>query len=358
MLGKFKQITVIVLVLLLGLQAAMLIQAQDEDEDEMMSVCEDIVIPVEIPEAEVADLLQIEDAEAAEGLVIGVSNLGLSFPFTAAMSRGIQEAADELGVEIVEFDGQADTVKQTNDIQDLITQEVDGIILIPLDSAIAVGWVDEINEAEIPVVATGVQVSDGDRELTDVYPGLVALITQDEIQAGCISGQAVVELLPDGGEIAILEGAAGFNEVIWRNEGFMEILEAAGNFEIVAQQPGNWIAEDGEAACQNMLQANPEIDLIYAHNDDMGVGCQRAVESAGSEALVFTISGGTVPGLNLVEDGDMAGTICYRPATMGAIALITMVKQLTGAEEYDAAFISYTTPLITADNLDICPSEW
>lgn len=291
-------------------------------------------------------------------LTIGVANLGESQPFPASIGDGIEAAAEELGVEIVAFDGQGDAGKQSNDVQDLIAQDVDGVLLLPVDSGVAVGLVDQLVDAGIPTVAVSSQVGDPtERDLDDVYEQLVALVTQDEIAAGAEVGNAVVELLPDGGEIAIVEGQAGFAEVTQRAVGFEEVLEEHGGVEIVARQPGDWQPEVAESTCQNILSANSDIDLIYAQADDMATGCTQAVQSAGADTMVVGI-GGMELAIDALREGTMEATVCYKPIDMGELALETMVDHLTGEETHDAAFITYDTPPVFPDNVDDCDPQW
>ena len=305
------------------------------------------------------DTTAATDDAGGETLTIGVSNLGLSFPFTAAISDGIEQRADELGIDVVVLDAQGDTDKQTNDVQDLITQDVDGILLLPLDGGIAEGQVDSAVDAGIPIVAVAAQVGDPEeRDLKDVYPGLVALVTQEELEAGAAAGDIAVELLPDGGEVAIIEGAAGFAEVVLRATLFEETLaEAPADFEIVARQPGDWVPETAEAACQNILASNPDVVLFYAQSDDMSVGCASAIASAGSDAITIGI-GGSGLGIDAIGDGSVAGTVCYKPVDMGALATQTIFDQLTGAVSFDGEFISYVTPPITVANVADCDPQW
>lgn len=303
--------------------------------------------------ADDADTDATDDAE----IVVGVAALGLQFPFSAAMSRGFHEMGEELGIQVIELDAEADTERQAANVQDLITQDVDGIILVPVNGEAAQPVVDDIVAAGIPVVAAATAVGEPGLDVRDVYSGLDALVIQDEPETGRIAAEAVVELLPDGGQIAIVEGAAGFNEVVWRSEGFEEVLDEAGGFEIVARQPGDWDPAQGEAACQNMLQANPDIDLFYAQEDLMGQGCKRAIDSAGSDALVVSNSGGTESGLEAVEDGSIAASLCFRPETMARTAMELMVERIE-AGELDSNFYTYETPLLTAENVEECPSEW
>ena len=298
-------------------------------------------------------------AAAGEDLTVGVSNLGLSFPFPSAIGEGIQRRADELGVTIVQLDAQGEAEKQANDVQDLLGQQPDGVLLLPVDSGVATGLVDQLAEADIPTVAVASQVGDPkERELEDVYPGLVALATQDELAAGAAAGELALQALPEGGSMAVVEGAAGFAEVELRFAEFMTAADEAGvTFDVVARQPGDWTAEASQAACQNMLAGDPDIALFYAQSDDMAVGCAEAVEAADSSAKVIGI-GGAQLGIDAVESGKVYGTVCYKPEDLGELAMQTLYDHLTGESEETEQFVTYDTPPITGDNVDDCQPQW
>ncbi len=290
---------------------------------------------------------------------IGVSNLGLSFPFTAAISEGIKSAAEAKGVEIIELDAQGKADKQASDIQDLIGRQPDGVLLLPIDSGVATGLVDQLEAAGIPTVAVASQVGDPKtRDLEDVYPSLLALVTQREVAAGATAGELALAALPEGGQVAIVEGAAGFAENTTRVQDFTKAAEDAGvQFDIVAHQPGDWVPDQAQSACQNMLASNPDIKLFYALSDDMAVGCAKAVEGAGKDAAVIGI-GGSKLGIDSIRSGEITGTVCYKPEDLGKLAFETLYSYLTTGTEPDPNFVSYDTPGITQDNVDDCDPQW
>ncbi|TQS25774.1 sugar ABC transporter substrate-binding protein [Microbispora sp. KK1-11] len=290
---------------------------------------------------------------------IGVSNLGLSFPFPSAIGKGIKDEAAKLGVKITELDAQGKADKQSNDVQDLIAQQPDGVLLLPVDSGVAQGLADKLKASNIPTVAVASQVGDPKtRQLKDVYPGLVALVTQDEPAAGGKAGEIAAQILPEGGKMAVVEGAAGFAEVVLRYQDFPKAAEAKGaKFEVVARQPGDWVQDKAQSACQNMLASNPDVKLFYAESDDMAVGCAKAVKSANSTAKIVGI-GGSKLGVDAVTSGDIAGTVCFKPEDLGKLALDTLYKHLTGEQKQDAAFVTYDTPAITKDNVADCTPQW
>jgi ribose transport system substrate-binding protein len=252
--------------------------------------------------------------------------------------------------------------KQANDIDDLIGQNVKGIAVMPLDSVIAQSWVERASRAGIPMAAVGSQVGDPKtRDLKDVYPKLTALITQDEIAAGREAGQLSVKLLPRGrvAKIAVIEGAPGFAEVLQRLQGFEQALkEARVNYRIVASQPGDWVAEKADAACQNILAAHPDVDLFFNEADDMAVGCARAVRAAGSSAKLIGIGGSKLAILS-IKAGRVDGTVCYKPESLGALAFNALHAQVSPANRpAQAQFITYRTPGVTKADIGQCTGQW
>ncbi len=300
-------------------------------------------------------------AATAAPLRFGFSSAGLSYPFAAAIARGFRQAAARAGVQAIVLDAQNRVQKQANDLQDLIAERVNGIVLMPLDAVIAESWVNRIARAGIPIVAVGSQVGNPHRRpLREVYPKLVALVTQDETAAGREAGRLAAQLLPRDhiARIAIIQGAPGFPEVLQRERGFEQGLrETHVRYRIVAQQPGNWRTEDADVACQNILEAHPHVDLFFSEADDMAVGCARAVRSAGSHAKLIGIGGSRLAILSL-EAGRIDGTVCYRPLELGALAFEALYEDVTGKKPLHAAFITYRTPGITRANVRDCHPQW
>lgn len=289
------------------------------------------------------------------GARYGLSSVGLSYPFAAAIAKGFSEAAAQAGATAVILDAQGDVQKQANDIDDLVAQGVKGIAIMPLDSIVAQGWVKRVGRAGIPVAAVAALVGDPKtRAIDDVYPGLAALASQDEVAAGKAAGMLAARLLPRDREakLAMIEGAAGFPEVEQRGRGFRLALDEAGiRYRMLAQQPGNWTPEGGEAACQNILAANPDLDLIYNQADDMVVGCARAVRAAGSKARLIGL-GGSKLAIASLKAGAVDGTVCFKPEALGALAF----RALAG--EPGPRFRTYPIPQVTRANVDACVGQW
>ncbi|MDF0488408.1 sugar ABC transporter substrate-binding protein [Sphingomonas sp. H39-1-10] len=285
----------------------------------------------------------------------GLSTVGLSFPFAAAIAKGFSDAAARAGATAIVLDAKGDVQKQANDIDDLIAQHVAGIAVMPLDSVVAQGWVARADKGGVPIAAVAALVGDPrGRRVDDVYPGLVALASQDEVAAGRAAGGLAARLLPAArpAQIAIIEGAAGFPEVEQRARGFREALDSAGmRYSVVATQPGNWTSEGGEAACQNILAAHPNIDLFYNEADDMVIGCARAVRAAGSHARLIGV-GGSKLAIASIKAGAVDGTVCFKPEALGALAFAAL------RGDRGPRFRTYPIPAVTRATVGECVGQW
>jgi ribose transport system substrate-binding protein len=298
----------------------------------------------------------------AQELTFGYIPASLEYPYNVATAQGFEEAAAAAGVKTIVLDPRGSLEKQGNAIDDLLTQNVDAIGFLPLDSVAAEGFVDRINEAGKPVVAIALQVGDSaTRDVDDPYPGLSALVATDNYQAGYVSGEMAAGLLPTDrvGKIAIVMGDPAYTIVKLDTEGFRAALDKAGaNYEIVGEQPTNWTPEQGEAVCQNFLTAMPDIDLIFSHADDMAIGCARAIEAAGSKAILIATGGGSQLGYNAILSGEMYGSVCTRPKLLGALMFQAMFEAVTIPETPKGRFVSYDMPQITKETIDACPEQW
>ncbi|NMN04903.1 MULTISPECIES: sugar ABC transporter substrate-binding protein [unclassified Novosphingobium] len=287
-----------------------------------------------------------------------LSTVGMSFPFAAAIAKGFRQAAQKAGARAIVLDGKANIQKQANDIDDLIAQRPQGLAIMPLDSIVAQGWVGRAQAARVPVVAVAALVGDPRRRaVTDVYPGLAALVSQDEVATGRAAGDLAADILPAGqtARIAIVEGAAGFPEVEQRTRGFLAGLAARRiPYAIVATQPGNWTPEGGEAVCQNMLAANPRIDLFFNQADDMVIGCARAVRAAGSKARLIGI-GGSRLAIASLKAGAINGTVCFQPEALGALAFAAMQRPPAPGTP---RFRTYPIHAVTRATASDCTGQW
>jgi ribose transport system substrate-binding protein len=295
---------------------------------------------------------------AAANKVVGYSNQAATFPFPGAIQNGIQDTAKQLGYTVVATDANQKSDKQVTDVNDLISQKPAAIILTPVDGTQAMGIVDNIAAAKIPVFVAHGNIGPAGHDINQVYKGVALQITEDDILAGKNAAKIAIAAFPTGAKYAIVEGQAGYVEVTLRAQGFEDGLKASGQtWTKVASQPGDWVPDKGKVACQNMLQANPDIQLFYAESDDMGTGCYEAIQAAGSKAQVIGI-GGAKLGIDAINAGKLLGTVCYKPYTEGQLIMKAVDDYLTGAKTYSGTMLAYDIPGVTKANISDCTPQW
>lgn len=301
-------------------------------------------------------------AATAQELVFGYVPASLEYPYNVNTQMGFEEAAKAAGVKTVVIDPRGSVEKQGNAIDDLLAQGVNAIGFLPLDSVVAEGFVDKIDEAGLPVVAIASQVGDPNtRAVDDPYPKLSAFVATDNYKAGYAAGKLAAKFLPEGraAKIAVVEGDPAYAVVKLGNDGFNAALKDVGaQYEIVANQPTNWTPDEGEAVCQNFLTANPDLDLIFSQADDMAIGCARAIEAAGSEVKLVATGGGSKLGYDAIAAGELDGSICTRPRLLGALMFKALHEAVSDPATPKARYVTYDMPEITKETLDACPEQW
>lgn len=307
-------------------------------------------------------LTMMSGAASAKDITLGFVAASMQHPYNYAMAKSFQETAKELGAKAVVLDPKGSVEKQGNSIDDLITQKVDGIAIIPLDSIVAKTWVDHAAENNIAFVAAAAQVGDPDKvPMKQVYAKLSALVTTDDVAAAEIAGELAATYLPKNrtAKIGIVEGSAGYAVVRQRNQGFKQGLDKAGvKYQILASQPTDWTPQKGESVCQNILTTHPDLDLIFSQADDMAIGCAKAIRAANSKAKLVATGGGSKQGNDAIKNGEMDGSVCTSPVTIGRLAAKALFEAATNKGTPKARFITYKTPVVTKATLAECPTGW
>ena len=152
----------------------------------------------------------------------------------------------------------------------------------------------------------------------------------DNKEAGRLDAEQLLKDLDGKGKVAILEGIAGSSSAIEREEGFVDALKGS-EVEVVTSLTANYSREEGATVTEDILQSNPELDAIYAHNDEMALGAVRAVAAAGrsAEIKIYGIDA-TDDALVAVENGEMAATVQQQPDLQIETALENAIKYLGG----------------------------
>lgn len=261
-----------------------------------------------------------EGGEASGDYTIGFSVSTLNNPFFVTLNEGAEEKAAELGATLTVVDAQDNASKQASDIEDLIQQEVDLIMINPVDSEAIAAAVESANSANIPVITVDRSAAGGE---------VVSHIASDNTAGGEMAAEHLVSIVGEGAAVAELEGVPGSSAARERGEGFTNI--AADSLDVVAKQTANFNRAEGLSVMENILQSNPDITGVFAHNDEMALGALEAIEASGKDIAVVGFDA-TDDAVKAVEDGRLDGTIAQKPEMIGEMAVEAAVQSLEGEE--------------------------
>ena len=279
---------------------------------------------------------------AAKQITIGMSMNTLNNPFFVTVVEGAKAKAKELGVKLIVTDAQNTPGTEISNIENLIMQKVDILILDPSDSNAIVPSVQAANKAKIPVVTID-RKSNGGKVITH--------IGFDAIKSGRIAGQFIADTLKGKGNVVELVGIMGTSVAQDRSKGFNEIMAKYPGIKIVAKQTANFDRGQAMSVMEDILQAQPKIDAIYAANDEMAMGALAALEAAGRLKGITLIGCDAIdPALAAIRSGKMAATIAEPPFFLGKAAVETAVGVLKG--KTFAKEVILENQLVTPKNID------
>ena len=273
------------------------------------------------------------------GARIGLSVSTLNNPFFVTLQDGAQGAADEAGAELIISDAQNDTAQQQDDIQNFVTQQVNAILVNPVDSDAVVPAIEAANQANIPVIALDRGASGGE---------IASTIASDNVQGGNLAGEELIRLVGSG-SVAQLEGIPGAEPARDRGQGFQEAIDAQSSVEVVASQTANFDRAEGLNVTENILQANPGIVGIFAQNDEMALGAVRALgNGAGTDVKIVGFDA-IEDALNAIQDGKMNATVAQQPDRIGSLGVENAIKVIDG--ESVPENIPVEVKLVTKENV-------
>lgn len=254
---------------------------------------------------------------------IGFAISTLANPFFITMKEAAEEHAESIGVDIEILDAHDQAEAQASQIDDFIVQDVDLIIINPVDSDAIGTSVKACNNAGIPVITVTRASKLGE---------VVQHLDIDNKDAGKLNAEQLAKDLGGKGKVAILEGVPGSTSAVDRQAGFVDTLKTiAPDIEVVSSLTANYSREEAATVTDDILQANQELDAIYAHNDEMALGAVRAVESAGriGEIKIYGIDA-IDDAIKAVNDEKIMATVQQQADIQIKTALDNAVKYLDG----------------------------
>ncbi|WSQ09349.1 substrate-binding domain-containing protein [Streptomyces sp. NBC_01231] len=279
-------------------------------------------------------------SSVAKSQKIGLSLSTLNNPFFVQIRSGAQAEAKKLGVDLTVTDAQNDASQQANQLQNFTSEGLGTIIVNPVDSDAVTPAAKAVNTSDIPLVAVDRSVNNADT---------AALVASDNVTGGKLAAKTLAEKLGGKGTIVILQGQAGTSASRERGSGFADGLKAYPGIKVVAKQPADWDRTKGLDVMTNLLQANPDIDGVFAENDEMGLGAIKALGAKAGKSVQVIGFDGTADGLTAVKAGTLFASVAQQPTELGRIAVRNAVDVAEGGKV--AKSVMVPVKVVTKENV-------
>ena len=277
---------------------------------------------------------------SAQTYVLGMKGPGAGNPFWAQVEAGAIAAGEEHGVEVIVVapPQESDVQAQITQLADLIAQGVDGIALAPTDPNALAPVVDAAMAQDIPVVFVDTRgTNEG-----------VTFIGTDNAAGAALAAQYMCDNLEEGAKVAILQGLISQSTGQARAEGSNSGLSGCG-LDIVAEQPANWDRAMGLSVTETILTGNPDLQAIFASNDNMALGAVEALKQAAMLENVMVVGFVANPDdAASILAGEMTASIAQAPENMGKFGIEALISLSNGEELED--WIDTGTVLVDESN--------
>ena len=270
----------------------------------------------------------------------------MTSPFYASCIEGATPVADALGYELVIMapESEDDYATQTSMMEDLITQGVKGIAVCGINLDALIPAIKKANEAGVPVVMFNTIT---ELEGVDVY----AYSGYNQYNGGAKIADWVNEKMNGEAVVAIIEGLPS-DYTTQRMGGFVDkCKEAYPGITVVATQPGDWVREKGMNAAMDMIQAHPEISVIYGLSDEMALGAVQACKQLNREDIICVGLDGNPNAFESVKAGELTATLDCGPVAIGANAIKALAEAIDGVAR-DEKVIEAETTVVDASIVD------
>jgi ribose transport system substrate-binding protein len=294
-----------------------------------------------------------ENAESGDEVVIGFSGPAADHGWLGAINSGAQAAADSFDdVTLQIAEGTNDPIAQIAAVETFVNDGVDAIVLLPTDGA-------ALTEAAIAAMEAGIPVINVDREFSSPFAAR-ATVLGDNYGMGVSAGTYICEQVGDNPDAVIAE-IAGIDSLPLtqdRSQGFADALEDCG-LDVDARVAADFTVAGGESAASQLLSANPQIDALWNHDDDQGVGVLAAIAAAGRDEFFMMGGAGSRSAMEAIEADDtvLKATVIY-PSTQAAdgVALARLIAQQKTLGDIITPGIPnrivLDAPVVTKDNVD------
>ncbi|MBC9942973.1 sugar ABC transporter substrate-binding protein [Leucobacter sp. cx-328] len=275
---------------------------------------------------------------------IGLVALDLQDPDIAHMVDAMQTTAESENVKFQVADSKRDVSSELNQVEDLLTRQVDAVILQPLDGEASQNAAKRVIDAGVPLFILLTEFVEGSDIGYESYIGI------DDTLAGKMQAEYMNELMPDGGDIVFAAGAYGSSWTDRRKTGFADAIND--NFKIVAEFQAKGSRDEAKRNMEDVLQrfGAGKIDAVVANNDEMAIGAASAIKDAGRTGDIGAVVGvdGTPAAVAAIEAGEMSATVRQDSAGQGEEAVRVVHAFLEGEKVENRYTLPFT--LITKEN--------
>ncbi|CQR57428.1 ABC transporter substrate-binding protein [Paenibacillus riograndensis] len=291
----------------------------------------------------------------AKDITLGFSQVGAESGWRSANTKSIQDSAKEAGYTLKFSDAQQKQENQIKALRSFIQQKVDVISFSPVVES---GWDTVLKEAKaagIPVVLTDRAVDSKD---TSLY---VTFLGSDFVEEGRKAGKWLTEQYKDASEdvnIVELQGTTGSAPANDRMAGFAEVIKDNPHLKVIASQTGDFTRAKGKEVMQAFLKANKDIDVLYAHNDDMALGAIQAIEAAGlkpgQDIKIISVDA-VKDGMQAASEGKINFIVECNPL-LGP-QLMQVVKDVVDGKQVEARIVTEETTFTSEQAKEALPSR-
>ncbi|UWX98510.1 ABC transporter substrate-binding protein [Arthrobacter zhaoxinii] len=292
---------------------------------------------------------------AEDGITMGFAQVGAESGWRTANTKDVQDAAKAADVDLKFTDAQQKQENQIKAIRSYIQQQVDVIAFSPVVES---GWdtvLKEAKDADIPVILTDRAIDSSDTTLYTTFLG------SDFVKEGKTAGEWLVEesAATDGPvNIVELQGTTGAAPALDRKEGFEAAIAADPDLKIVESQTGDFTRSGGKQVMEAFLKNNPDIDVVYAHNDDMGLGAIEAIEAAGmvpgEDIKIITVDA-VKDGMTALADGKINFIVECNPL-LGE-QLMDLAEKVVNGEDVPARVVVEETAFTPEQAKEALPNR-
>lgn len=269
----------------------------------------------------------------------------------AYLTTCMKKFAKEIGIDLICFDGQADPQKQIDQINQSIIQKCDGVIIAPIDSSAENIAMMKAKKEGLTVINAQMPITDD--AYYDIYVG------PSDTMAGQQAASMLVDQLPEGGKVVVIEGLMGSAAQINRDLGFESVLEKYDKYEIIEKQTANWTTVEAMNVMESYLAKYKDLSAVYCHNDAEALGALKAIENAKRDDILVFSTDGMQSVIDLVADQSCIYGTSMQPIELNAkVQTLAALACLNGDKDKIDKMIYTDNVCVTRENASTVKSGW